>query len=383
MNSVVVIIATLSTKFEEAEFLSDCIEQFGIPCRIVDSSIDSRQADLVDEQKIRAMNRAGVKARNEITLISKTRSIPVVVGMGGGTGTQIAVGAMTQLEIDVPKVLITTQAFDSRCVPGVEDAMIIPTVADLEGLNPINRNTLRRAAAAAAGFARAEQLIGKCESVGSAESAAVTALGVTAAGVRQATSLLRGLKLECTIFHANGYGGNSMAWLARTGSFVGILDYTAHELVSLCLDPDTSVSDERFRAPAGCPRVVLPGGVNFLTRIKGNSFGQNCAGRPQYRHSPMFTHVGLTPGEMEELGHSLPDKLGSIISETLIVIPMGGFSSEDRDGGILENRPGREAFANALHGRGLHIVRTDGHLNDPGTAKLAVELFRDLLQSHA
>ena len=209
----------------------------------------------------------------------------------------------------------------------------------------------------------------------------MTALGVTSPGVRSAKSVLEAAGLECAVFHANGHGGSTMAGLARKGGLGGILDYTIHELVSLCMDPETSVSEHRFDAPSGCPRVLLPGGVNFLTKLRGRAFGSGRDGKRQYPHSPHITHVGLSAEEMAELGRALAERLSRYGGAATVIIPMGGFSSEDRPCGALENRIGREAFADAVAAAacgGTDILHVDDHINDPATAELAAWVFGEL-----
>ncbi len=65
---------------------------------------------------------------------------------------------------------------------------------------------------------------------------------------------------------------------------------------------------------------------------------------------------------------------------------MGGFSSEDRPGGLIGNPGGRRAFAesiiDAVGGR-LEIKWTDSHINDRETADLAVEMLLRLMPNPA
>ena len=266
----VAIVATLDTKSAVAGYLKDCICGLGDTCTIVDASIESAGRQLSGADKLVAMSLASERAAVELVELNRNRELRVVVGMGGGTGSQIVAGAFSSAGIDAWKVLITTQVLDTREVPGLDDATIIPALCDVEGLNRLTKHVLRGAAAAVAGLAGAEFRL----SVGSGgDLVGMTALGVTSPGVRKARSALEAAGLECAVFHANGHGGSTMAGLAGKGGLGGILDYTIHELVSLCMDPETSVSEFRFNAPDGCPRVLLPGGVNFLTKLRGRAFG--------------------------------------------------------------------------------------------------------------
>lgn len=374
----VAIVATLDTKSAEADYLRDCISGLGQTCAIVDASIESAGQELSGADKLVAMSLASERAAVELMKLNRCRELRVVVGMGGGTGSQIVAGAFSNAGIDAWKVLITTQVLDTREVPGLDDATVIPAICDVEGLNRLTKHVLRGAAAAVAGLAGAEFRLG-IRSGGNLVG--MTALGVTSPGVRKAKSVLEAAGLECAVFHANGHGGSTMAGLAEKGGLGGILDYTIHELVSLCMDPETSVSEHRFDAPSGCPRVLLPGGVNFLTKLRGRAFGSGRNGEPQYPHSPHIAHVGLSADEMAGLGRALAERLSGGGGAATVIIPMGGFSSEDRPDGVLENRRGREAFADAVAAASCdatEILRVEGHINDPATAELAAGVYGQL-----
>ncbi len=374
----VAIIATLDTKSAEADYLKDCISGLGETCAIVDASIKSAGRQLSGSEKLVAMSQASERAAEELVELGRGQGLRVMVGMGGGTGSQIVASAFSSAGIDAWKVLITTQVLDTREVPGLDDATIIPAICDIEGLNRLTRHVLRGAAAVAVGLAGTEWSHGIRSG---ANLVGMTALGVTSPGVRKAKSVLEATGLECAVFHANGHGGSTMAGLAGKGGIDGILDYTIHELVSLCMDPETSVLENRFDAPSGCPRVLLPGGVNFLTKLRGRAFGSGRDGGRQYPHSPQITHVGLLADEMAGLGRDLAERLSKDGGAATVIIPMGGFSSEDRPGGALENRRGREAFADAVAAaacRGTEILRVEGHINDPATAELAAGVFGEM-----
>ena len=379
----VAIVATVRTKSQEVSFLKDCIEALGATCTILDSSIASDGRILSGNEKLAAMEVAARSCGDRLNELSKTGDLQAVVGIGGGTGSQIAAGAFASSDTGAWKVMITTQAFDTRVVPGLEDAIIVPSIADIEGLNRITTDVLKGAAFAVAGLAKARP---RQRQYGTDELVAITAMGVTSEGVRAAKSLLEANRIECVAFHAVGIGGSTMARLAGRRTFDGILDYTTHELTSLCLDAETGVSETRFDAPEDCARVMLPGGVNFVTKTRGRSFGLDAAGRRQYPHSREFTHVGLFAEEMAELGSTLARKIMGSDPAPAVILPMGGFSSEDRPGGMLENVDGRYAFADAFEsgtGGKAAVIRIEGHINDQATGQLAAEHLKASLAARS
>ena len=379
----VAIIATVRTKSQEANYLKDCIEALGATCTILDSSIASDGRVLSGDEKLAAMEVAARSCGNRLTELSKSGDLQAVVGIGGGTGSQIAAGAFASSDTGAWKVMITTQAFDTRVVPGLEDAIIVPSIADIEGLNRVTTEVLKGAASAVAGLAKARP---RRREYGTGALVAITAMGVTSEGVRAAKSLLEANRIECVAFHAVGIGGSTMARMAGRRTFDGILDYTTHELTSLCLDAETGVSEARFDAPEDCARVMLPGGVNFVTRARGRTFELDAAGRQQYPHSREFTHVGLFAEEMAELGSTLARKVMGSEPAPAMILPMGGFSSEDRPGGMLENVDGRQAFADAFEseiGGKATVLRIEGHINDQATGQLAAEHLKTALAARS
>ncbi|MEO0905878.1 MAG: Tm-1-like ATP-binding domain-containing protein, partial [Pseudomonadota bacterium] len=60
-----------------------------------------------------------------------------------------------------------------------------------------------------------------------------------------------------------------------------------------------------------------------------------------------------------------------------VLIPMGGFSSEDKPGGGIESMALREVFRDTIS---LHTnaISLDGHINDTATAMAAVDALRDI-----
>ncbi len=379
---IAVILATLNTKAIEARYLKERILAHGFDCEIIDVSLDAGGRQLHGDDKLVAMERAAERAGKVLSERAMVTPVRVMIGLGGGTGGQIIAAALDAADLDAWKLLITTQAFDTRFVSGLEDAIIIPAIADIEGLNRMTMRVLESSAAVASSLIN-------CETINAGQpddnTVCLSALGITAQGINRARSQIENLGYECAVFHANGHGGNTMVRLIESRGFCAVLDYTIHELVSLCLDPETQVSSQRFRLPREIPRVMLPGGVNFMTRWRGREFGRDQVPRPQYSHSSEIAHVGLSEDEMAGLGDALANVLSEATRSTTVIIPMGGFSSEDCPGGLLENKPGRAAFAESLMAQAnnrLRVVRTDGHINDFAVAELAVGMLRELIDEH-
>ncbi len=291
---VVAIVATLATKGDEAGFLAARLADEGMRVEFVDTSLNAA-APLSGNQKIAAMEAATRRARDRLLQLAAAGQPAVVAGIGGGTGSQLAAAAMSALQLSVPKLLVTTMAFDPRPAATGTGIILIPTVADLVGLNPLTRSALKRAAAIAAGLAQADA---GGDSGENRPIVGISSLGVTGGCADAAVEELSRQGFEPVCFHANNYGGNVLAAMAAAGKLTGVIDCTTHEAVSLLFDRHTAVGRDRFAATGNCPRVVLPGAVNFFTLEAGRIHPVDTAGRKCCQHSPQFEHAALSEEEM-------------------------------------------------------------------------------------
>ena len=372
--------ATLSTKGDEARFLAERLEERGTPCRIFDASIPAGGSRLTGEEKVAAMEAAASRAALDALAAEKEQPFAVAIGIGGGTGTQICASALDRLPSGLPKLLVTTMAQDPRMFAAEAGIVLFPTVVDLSGLNQFVRRVLSRAASVAAAMA---EPFGAEPPAEGARAIGITGLGVTAAGVGHLNRRLQRYGHETVAFHANGYGGNAFAAMAASGTLQAAADLTTHELAALALGKETVARRDRIASYSGIPSVILPGGLNFLTVERGRGADPGST-RPSYPHSPAFLHQGLTAGEMAEIGRFLGTEVSGFSAPCAVIVPMGGFSSEDRPGGELEFPEGREAFRESLRaavGGKCEVRAVESHINDSATGTAAADALIDLLDA--
>lgn len=369
----VLVLATFETKREEAEHLIAALGRAGLPVERIDLSLRSGGAQWSAPEKLAGMARAAARATEEIAALPQ-RGRRVAVALGGGTGGQIALEVLRALPEDVAKVMVTTMPFDPRQALADSAIILVPTVADLCGLNATTRTALDRAAAIARGLLEAPSTEGP---EGQGPSVGVTALGVTGPGTDAICARLRAEGREVTVFHANGFGGAAFARWARNGAFDAVVDYTPHEVTRLHVAGVHAAMPDRFTAMGHLPRVVLPGGVNFLGLGAAALLDPDHARRPRYAHSPLFTHVKCTPEEVALCARALGRALAQATAPVRVLVPMGGFSSEDRPGGAIEDEGLRALFADTLEGF-VRVRRLATHINDAATADAAADALRDI-----
>ncbi len=364
----VLLLATYDTKQQEADYLITALTALGVPVETCDISLHAGGAQWGPEAKIAGMAKATERAIKEISE-KPQMGRRMVVAIGGGTGGQIALRVLKSLPLAMPKVLVTTLPFDPRYIMADSAIVLVPTVADLCGLNATTRAALDQAAAITGGLYHATLPTGP---VSLSPSIGVTSLGVTGPGTDALCARLRQTGNEVTVFHANGFGGAAFARWATNGAFKSVIDYTPHELTRCYIAGVNADMPGRFTSMGHLPRVVLPGGVNFIGMGEPALMPETYLARPHYSHSPLFTHVQCTEDEMVKCANILGEALKQATAPVRVLIPMAGFSSEDRPGGAIESKALRNAFADTLETH-VPLTRLSGHINDSATADAAVD----------
>ena len=288
------LLATFDTKWEEAEYLIAGIKALGVEVERCDISLLAGGAYWTPAEKLAGMERAVCRAVGEVldTVGTEPR---LIVAIGGGTGGQIALKVLQALPVDWPKVFVTTMPFDPRYAVADNPMILVPTLADLCGLNATTRTALDKAAAITGGLVQAAP---KAVPLAAVKSIGVTSLGVTGGGTDALCVDLRKQGHEVTVFHANGFGGAAFAKWSAMGAFKSIIDYTPHELTRLHVAGVSADMPGRFNCLPNVPRVVLPGGVNFIGLGEKALIPEKYKARPHYLHSPLFTHVQVNEDEM-------------------------------------------------------------------------------------
>ena len=160
---------------------------------------------------------------------------------------------------------------------GESDVLVMHSVVDILGLNPISRSVFDNAAAAVVGMARDA---GRPVADLGGRTVGITMLGHTTPAVMRILEALREAGHEPVVFHANGVGGPAMEKLVAAGALVGVIDYTLSELANTIRDglhatgPDAADRRRRARRAAGrrpgLRRLLQPGrAVDAAARVRG------------------------------------------------------------------------------------------------------------------
>jgi uncharacterized protein (UPF0261 family) len=388
----IALLATLDTKPDEATFVAQRIRGHGQTPWLVDLSLrggGGLSGDTSREVVARAANLTGAHvaqlqraAAMEVMASGASRllgemvergELQGVIGIGGGTGTWMATTVMRSLPLGFPKLMVST--LGSR--DGRTDIMVMPSVADIAGMNRVLSPILANAAAAICGMAEAGEVPPPVDR----PTLALTMFGVTTTGGNFARRFLEEAGYEVVVFHANGSGGATMEDLIRRGTFQGVLDWTTTEAAQHLTGGICTAGPTRLDAAAetGLAQVVVPGAIDVIN-ISGG-IPRRLARRVYHMHLPTVPLVRTSVRENREIGAWMADKLNRSTGPVRVLIPGGGYSALDIRDGVFWDPPADEAFVAALR-RDLRpdipVQVVPHHINDEAFARVAADAMLSL-----
>jgi uncharacterized protein (UPF0261 family) len=405
----IAVIGTLETKGPEVAYVRDRIRALGGEAVVIDSGILGQAAGCVADvsreqvaregghelESIRAAGSRGAAVermiegvRAVVTRLWDEGEVHGVLALGGAEGALLGAAAMQALPLGVPKVLVTPSASGRRPFGpfvGESDVLVMHSVVDILGLNPISRSVFDNAAAAVVGMARDA---GRPVADLGGRTVGITMLGHTTPAVMRILEALRAAGHEPVVFHANGVGGPAMEKLVAAGALAGVIDYTLSELANTVRDGLHATGPTRLRVAGehGVPQVVVPGCVDFFNQGAPSTLPPEYARRKRYYHNPVATLVRLEADEMAELGAMVAERLNDATGPVSVVVPTRGFSLADVEGGDLWDPDADAAFVDTLEAslrEEIAFERVDTHVNDPAFADLVTERYLALVSSPA
>lgn len=412
MSKTVALIGTLDTKGPEIAYLRDRCRDLGLETLVIDSGILGEPLGIEPDfsrevvakaagSTIEALRQAGSRGAAVHEMMKGVRRVTLdlyaegrlqgVACLGGAEGSVLGAHAMQALPVGVPKILATPIASGKRHfgpLMGLRDVMVIHSIIDILGLNPISRTIFDNMAAALAGMVAHGHVI---DLHTQERYVAVTMLGNTTKAVMAIKERLAQAGLEAIIFHSNGVGGPAMEELAQQGLFVGVIDFTTDELADELVGGFHNGGPGRLRTIArlGLPQVVVPGCIDFTVHGPPHEIPESLRGRPIYTHNPVFTLVRTLKPEMAELGRRFGERLNEARGPLKIAYPSQGLSipsfppsSSHPDGGVFWDPEADAAFLTALRAElrpDIPILEYKRHVNDPAFGVEVAELFLEIL----
>jgi uncharacterized protein (UPF0261 family) len=394
----VVLLGTLDTKGRELGHVRDILQRAGLETLVIDAGSAGAPGIEPDIDRGEVFRAAGTSAaeiaargdRGEAVAAAARGTANLVSGLvaqgrvegvfaaGGSAGTTIGATAMRGVPFGIPKVLVSTMASgQTRPYLGGSDILLLPSIADVAGLNRITRTVLTNAANALVGMVQGRSHEERGDARAERPIVAATMFGVTTPCVERARRVLEAAGCEVIVFHATGVGGQAMEGLVRDGQVQGVLDITTTELADELVGGVLSAGPDRLNAAAmsGVPQVVSLGALDMVNFGPRETVPERFASRKFHIHNPTVTLMRTTREENAELGRRIAVALATSRGSTAVIIPRGGVSAIDRAGQPFHDLEADIALFQAV-ASGLartprvEVVEREEHINDPTFGEL-------------
>lgn len=394
----IAVLGTLDSKGAEHAFVAEMIRAHGHCALLIDVGTGTEPTVMPDvtryevalagridleaiiEKKDRgeavtAMSQAAPK------LLAKLQSegkIHGVISLGGGGGTAIATAAMRALPIGFPKLMVSTLASgNTGHYLGTSDITMMPSVADVAGLNRLSETIFARAAGAICGMVAAE-----IPRSGSRPLIVASMFGNTTACVTEAKRILEENGYEVLVFAATGAGGKSMEAVIESGIAVGVLDITTTEWADELCGGTLNAGPYRMdaAAKAGIPVVIAPGCLDMVNFGERASVPTKYEGRNFYIHNPQVTLMRTAPEECAELGRIIAEKANACAGRCEILIPEKAISVISAEGQPFHDAAADAALFGAIRaGAKVPVRNLAEEINSPVFAQACAERLLTLL----
>ena len=382
----IVIMGTMDTKGPELTYIAQKVTQAGCGSLLMDVGVRGEshiQADISVDQvaiafgddiaTIRALPRGeAVERISQAAAVYLKRMINAgkvhgVIGVGGSGGTTICAAAMRDLPYGVPKVLVSTLASgNTRWHVDISDIVMIPSLLDIGGLNPMLKMILRNAAYGIAGMVQGHEPY----KASGKKVVSITMYGTTTPGVSRARQEVEKAGLEAWVFHASGVGGRTMEELMSMGRIHAVMDMTLAEVGAHLVGGlhDAGPNRLEMASQLGLPQVIVPGAADTIVLPPRDQVPDRFLNRTLNFHNPTMTTMRTTPEENILIAKFIADKLNRAKGPVCVMLPRGGLSTIDRPGKIFYNPEANAALFDTLKSSlspNIEILEDEHHLDDP------------------
>ena len=396
--ATIAVLGTLDSKGEEHAFVAALIAQHGHKPLLIDVGTGGPatvQPDITREQVAASagIDLAGLMAKKDRgeCVVAMTKAAPAcvaklaaegridgIISLGGGGGTAIGTAAMRALPLGFPKLMVSTLAA-GNVAPylGTKDITMMPSIADVAGLNRLSRVIFTRAAGAICG------MVGAVPEVGASKPLIVASqFGNTTICVTEAKKVLEAAGYEVLVFAATGTGGRIMESVIESGIVAGVLDVTTTEWADELVGGNLNAGPERMdaAAKANIPVVVAPGCLDMVNFGEKASVPAKFAGRNFYIHNPQITLMRTTADECRQLGEIVAKKANAYKAGTAIMIPKKAISVISASGQPFHDAAADEALFTALKANAkVPVLEFDLAINDKEFAQACAYKLIELI----
>jgi uncharacterized protein (UPF0261 family) len=287
---------------------------------------------------------------------------------------------MRALPLGFPKLMVSTLAA-GNVAPylGTKDITMMPSIADVAGLNRLSRVIFTRAAGAICGMVESEPVIDSARPL-----VVASMFGNTTACVTEAKKVLEAAGYEVLVFAATGAGGRIMESVIESGIVSGVLDLTTTEWADELVGGVLNAGPERMdaAAKANVPVVVGPGCLDMVNFGEQASIPAKFSGRNFYIHNPQVTLMRTTAAECTELGRIVAEKTNAYTAGAVIMLPTKAISVISAEGKPFHDAAADHALFAALKQHARVAVREFAEeINSPAFAQACAHQLVALMQA--
>jgi len=410
MSTVIVVTATLDTKWREAGFLRSEIEAEGYSTLLMDIGMRGNPgivADITREQLISAaghdpeefarmddraklMQIITAGAAKRMHELNSSGNLGGIISVGGTTGTQMGTAIMKSLPFGLPKfALSSTASLRGLAARYIEtaDITLMHSVVEIIGLDDLVRNAISRAAKAVCAMAEANMKSPvSARKPGEKPLIALTTFRPTEKCATMVRSQLEEQGYQVIGFSAAGIGDKAMEeMIERENVFGAVVDLAPGGVGEELLKFDRAAGPTRLEAAgkAGIPQVIAPGGVNWGSPVKSR-YKPEYYQRKIYDLDALRAFVKLSQDEMVMVADAMADKLNKARGPVKFLIPLGGWSSVDPRGTELYEPEIDRAFTEELKKRlrpDIEVREIDADFETPEFAQAVVQAFNEVMGS--
>ncbi|KQC28695.1 Tm-1-like ATP-binding domain-containing protein [Flagellimonas eckloniae] len=407
MTKKVVVVGAFDTKAEEYKFIIDLIKERGFQVITVNTGVmgstDTFSVDIQADEVAKAggtdieILRKANDRGNAIAVMSNGLRTVIenlytkekfdgIIGMGGTAGTNVVTSGMQPLPYGVPKICISTVASgDVSPYVGISDIIMIPSLVDISGLNPLSESVFTNAVGALVGMLeikRSERSKGK-------PTIAASMFGNTTPCIDACREALNLKGYEVLVFHATGAGGKTMEKLIDQGLVQGTLDITTTEWADTLCGGVFDAGSTRLDAPgkAGITHLIAPGCIDMCNFGNPDTIPSKYKDRLFYEWNPQVTLMRTTAEENWKLGEIFAEKANASTGKVAFIIPLKGYSILDsiddkNEPQLFWDPAADKAFVEGLKSKlksEIDIIEVDANINDPIFSNKAVEVLLDMI----
>lgn len=290
-----------------------------------------------------------------------------VIGIGGSGGTTICAAAMRTLPYGVPKFMVSTLASgNTRWHVDIADIVMIPSLLDIGGLNPMLEMVLNNAAQGIVGMVKGHQAY----QASGKKVISMTMYGTTTPGVSRARQVVDDAGFETWVFHASGVGGRTMEKLMSMGRIHAVMDMTLAEVGAHLVGGLHDAGPHRLEMAAqlGLPQVIVPGAADTIVLPPRDQVPEKFKNRTLNFHNPTMTTMRTTSEENVAIAEFIAEKLNQAKVPVVVMLPLGGLSTIDRPGKIFYDPEANGALFDTLKRKlssAIEVIEDEHHLDDP------------------